>query len=162
MTTIRGLAERDGWRCWLCEGEIDDAAPPNSPWRATVDHVVPKSRGGLTEPANLRLSHSRCNAARGNHLPELSWPGEFALIDSSPVWQSLSRVLRNRSPEIVAVAPTRELAAAASIWVVEAVERFIGGTWHTTISPAGADTDACTITLEVGVDPDIKNVGKPL
>lgn len=34
--------------------------------RFTVDHIVPKSKGGSNELSNLRLTHERCNRVRGN------------------------------------------------------------------------------------------------
>jgi 5-methylcytosine-specific restriction endonuclease McrA len=57
---------RDGDACWLCGdlmvfekvGALGD--------RASIDHVVPLSRGGLHELGNCRLAHHRCNAGRGN------------------------------------------------------------------------------------------------
>ncbi len=41
---------------------------------ATIDHLVPKSKGGSNRKANLRLSCSNCNNRRGNSatvIPEL-------------------------------------------------------------------------------------------
>ena len=116
------VAERDGWRCWLCDEAVDAEAPPDSPWSGTVDHVVPRSRGGKTVPENLRLAHRRCNGTRGNRLPELHWPTEFYLIDAPPLWQSLRRIVNRHDPargrgggsgegpgETVALAPTLSL-----------------------------------------------------
>lgn len=37
---------------------------------ATRDHLVPSSRGGKTEPDNLVLSCSHCNAEKGALTPE--------------------------------------------------------------------------------------------
>lgn len=37
---------------------------------ATRDHIVPSSRGGKTEPDNIVLSCSRCNAEKGALTPE--------------------------------------------------------------------------------------------
>lgn len=60
------IYERDNWCCSLCGGDVDPDAPVNSTWDATLDHVIPKSLGGLDDPTNLRLAHRRCNAVRGN------------------------------------------------------------------------------------------------
>jgi 5-methylcytosine-specific restriction endonuclease McrA len=47
---------RDDFVCALC-----GRAGANS-----VDHIVPKSKGGTHEMDNLRAAHMSCNAARGN------------------------------------------------------------------------------------------------
>lgn len=47
--------------CWLCgSGE----QLPGDRW--TVDHVVPRSKGGDHSLANLRLAHEECNLFRGD------------------------------------------------------------------------------------------------
>lgn len=56
--------EQDG-RCALCEGAIDEEQIP-FPARVNVDHVVPRARGGKSHPANLRLTHTRCNSAKAD------------------------------------------------------------------------------------------------
>lgn len=160
MSRIEELADRDGWVCWLCEGPIDRDAPDGSPGQATVDHVVPRSRGGRTELANLRLAHRRCNGVRGNHLPELDWPERFAAIDPAPVWQSLARIVRRGRPEIVALVPTRDLAEQAAAWVQLRAERFVGGQWTASVEQVGA-SERCAVHLSLTGDPDITDLGRP-
>ena len=36
--------------------------------RATVDHIIPKSKGGADTPDTLQLAHARCNKIKGNRL----------------------------------------------------------------------------------------------
>jgi len=45
--------------CWLCGGAGAD----------TLDHVVPVTRGGDNDPANLRPAHRRCNTLKGAGPP---------------------------------------------------------------------------------------------
>lgn len=49
------ILRRDGWVCWLCGQDGAD----------TVDHVIPRSRGGESSDDNLRAAHRSCNARRG-------------------------------------------------------------------------------------------------
>lgn len=35
-----------------------------------VDHVIPKSLGGIDDISNYRLAHKICNQIRGNKSPE--------------------------------------------------------------------------------------------
>lgn len=59
LMTIR---RRDGWRCWLCGGDFHKR---NGKGRATIDHAIPKGRGGSNHISNLRLAHEQCNSERG-------------------------------------------------------------------------------------------------
>lgn len=57
----RAVAERDEWRCYLCGFAVDPELRWPDDLAASVDHVVPVSRGGSHRMANLRLTHWRCN-----------------------------------------------------------------------------------------------------
>ena len=56
------LLERDGDRCWLCGEPFSN----KSGRKPSLDHVIPKSKGGTTAMDNMRLAHSRCNYKRGD------------------------------------------------------------------------------------------------
>lgn len=59
----RGVLRRDGYRCAYC-----------GVGAATVDHVVPRSRGGDDSWQNLVACCLRCNGAKGNRTPgEMGW-----------------------------------------------------------------------------------------
>lgn len=77
-----------GSTCWLCGGAIDLAAPKKSTLGLTVDHVVPRSKGGTDDLCNLRPAHHRCNvkrqakpvvrlAAARKPVSRSDWPGLF-------------------------------------------------------------------------------------
>ena len=57
----RALFARDGWSCVYC-GERGG--------RLTLDHVVPRSRGGKSEWDNVVSSCAPCNLRKGDRLPE--------------------------------------------------------------------------------------------
>ena len=137
---LQRLAERDGWACWLCGGEIDPHATRTSPVAGSIDHLVPRSRGGSDDASNLRLAHRRCNVRRGNHLPELRWPGEWPMLMTVHVWTALSRLApRPGTAEVVAMAPLAGLAEEAAGWLVERAEAFVPGGWEawTAADPSG-------------------------
>jgi hypothetical protein len=147
------LGARDGWVCWLCEAPVDPAAPAGSPFVGTVDHVVPRSRGGSSSPANLRLAHRRCNGARGRHLPELAWPASLGVVDAAPLWTALARLVRRPgSSELVAVVATPALGEEAAGWARRRAERFLGGTWRVRVAPVGAGDGLVGVWLSL--DPD--------
>ena len=57
----------DGYRCHLCGKLCDSTKSVPHPKAATVDHVVPLSRGGFHEPLNCRTAHFRCNYMKREH-----------------------------------------------------------------------------------------------
>lgn len=56
---------RDGWTCWLCRQSIDPNAASKSPLSASLDHVIPLSKGGTHTRGNVRSAHLRCNLSKG-------------------------------------------------------------------------------------------------
>lgn len=53
------LGFRDGFGCYLCGVFLP-------PWDWTIDHVLPRSRGGMTEQTNLRQACAPCNHDKGS------------------------------------------------------------------------------------------------
>jgi hypothetical protein len=58
---VERLIERDGNRCWYCGFTFTDRGDR----ACTIDHVVPRSRGGLNALGNVRLACFCCNMRRG-------------------------------------------------------------------------------------------------
>lgn len=58
----RNVYLRDDFRCQYCS-----AAPGHE--RLTLDHVIPRSRGGRSVWENVVAACERCNARKGAHLP---------------------------------------------------------------------------------------------
>ena len=56
---IQAIMRRDGKRCWLCHGKFGKRDT------VTIDHAIPKGRGGTDRLHNLRLAHEKCNWERG-------------------------------------------------------------------------------------------------
>jgi len=61
-TKYRKLFDAQEGMCYLCN-------EPLSIFDCTVDHVVPKSRGGKDSIRNLLLAHSMCNTEKANRVP---------------------------------------------------------------------------------------------
>jgi 5-methylcytosine-specific restriction endonuclease McrA len=66
--THEEIAERDGFICYLCSGVVDMSLPRVSRWGATLDHVIPVSKGGKDTADNLKLAHWICNNRKSDSL----------------------------------------------------------------------------------------------
>ena len=62
------IAERDNFVCHLCGGLVDMSLPRTQGLGATVDHVLPISKGGLDTLNNVKLAHASCNRKKGNRV----------------------------------------------------------------------------------------------
>lgn len=60
VLTRKNVLKRDGNRCQYC-GTHEDL---------TIDHVIPRSRGGQDTWENLVAACNRCNHKKGNHTPK--------------------------------------------------------------------------------------------
>lgn len=56
------LGMRDGFGCRYCQAFCP-------PWDWTVDHLLPKARGGRSYDLNLAMACSPCNGAKGDRTP---------------------------------------------------------------------------------------------
>ncbi|MFF7191782.1 HNH endonuclease [Streptomyces sp. NPDC008222] len=63
---LADIAERDGWRCHICGKAVNSKLKWPHVKSASLDHLVPLSKGGAHDPANVRLAHLGCNSAKGN------------------------------------------------------------------------------------------------
>lgn len=78
VTVRAAVFARDGYRCQYCGIVCVDApvlAPymKTGPWpdnTRTIEHVVPRSRGGQTTLENLVIACMRCNLRKGDGLLE--------------------------------------------------------------------------------------------
>jgi 5-methylcytosine-specific restriction endonuclease McrA len=58
--TRRAVFARDGWACQYCGSRSN----------LTVDHVIPRSKGGDSTWENIVASCAPCNRRKGDHLPD--------------------------------------------------------------------------------------------
>ena len=100
--TSREIFERDGWICYLCERAVDRTLKHPDPESASLEHVIPLSRGGEHSQANVRLAHLHCNLTKRDRLP----PG---VVMDLPVPPPIVRQRRSR----VRPAPRRAIDMAA-------------------------------------------------
>ena len=65
---------RDKFECQYCHSDTE----------LTFDHVIPRSKGGLTEWKNVCAACSPCNLRKGNKLPQQArmWPAQMPFVPS--------------------------------------------------------------------------------
>lgn len=66
--SVEQLARRDGTDCGICRKPVDMSLRAPDMMRASVDHILPKARGGTNDPANLQLAHLLCNALKKDRV----------------------------------------------------------------------------------------------
>ncbi len=82
----RAVFARDGWRCVYCRGPAD-----------TLDHVLPRSRGGPHAWDNVVAACARCNHHKGDRTPaEMGW--RLSANPAAPKGAAW-RVLGHRTPD---------------------------------------------------------------
>lgn len=59
------IYERDNWVCQICGEPVDKYLRWPHPLSASLDHIVPLSKGGQHVESNVQLAHYRCNTLKG-------------------------------------------------------------------------------------------------
>lgn len=62
----RRIYEEDSWTCQICGELTSKVFDSNNLWSPTLDHVIPRSKGGSDDRSNLRTAHLWCNSLRGD------------------------------------------------------------------------------------------------
>lgn len=58
--------EAHGWKCFVCKEVINRYLRFPNLMAATLEHIIPISKGGTHTWDNVTVSHAKCNFARGN------------------------------------------------------------------------------------------------
>lgn len=54
--------------CYICDKETFPHLKQNHPDRTTIDHVIPKSKGGSNRMSNLRICCYECNQGKKDEV----------------------------------------------------------------------------------------------
>ncbi len=80
--TRQNLILRDRFTCQYCGKLL------KNPKDRTIDHIIPKSRGGKTVWNNVVLCCKKCNLKKGNKTPEEAGL-KLIKVPKAPRWQAL-------------------------------------------------------------------------
>lgn len=66
------LLDRDNWKCQSCGCKVHDRHTGNwnTPDKAHIDHIIPITKGGNSDPSNLRVLCRTCNISKSNRIEE--------------------------------------------------------------------------------------------
>ena len=129
MSKLEEIAQRDGWRCWLCDEPVDPDMPSNDPRGASVDTRITKARAkklkkDKSPPPPERLAHKGCNTGKGAVDAVVKWPDHLIVVDPAPIIATAERLLRKGGREAMARCPTKEDAEVAASWLTDRMSRL--------------------------------------
>ncbi|TGT78002.1 HNH endonuclease [Mesorhizobium sp. M2E.F.Ca.ET.166.01.1.1] len=61
---VEEIYERDGWRCGICSKPVNPKLKYPHYMSASLDHIVPLSKGGAHVRSNAQCSHWICNSRK--------------------------------------------------------------------------------------------------
>ena len=138
MSRLDEVAEREGWRCWLCDEPVDPDMSVNDPRGPSIDSVVTKAKAKRSGPAEERLAHRGCNTRKGAVTPVVPWPGHLFVSDPAPILPAIERLQRKGGREVVARCPGADDAGAAADWLLDRLTRLAPGSDFTArVEPGG-------------------------
>lgn len=130
MSRLSEVGERDGWRCWICDGTVDPDRSVNDDRGPSVDERITDRRarskgkrkgdGGVAE----RLAHRACNTGKGKVDAVVPWSDDLFVVDPAPIIPSVDRLVAKGGREVMARCPTRDDAEEAAHWLVDRVGRL--------------------------------------
>lgn len=130
MTDLNEVGERDGWRCWLCDEQVDPDRSVNDPRGPSIDSLTTKSkaknksRGNVSGSMTERLAHRDCNTKKGAVAAVAPWADHLFVVDPAPIISAVERLQRKGGREVVARCPTHDDADEAATWLVDRISRL--------------------------------------
>jgi hypothetical protein len=142
MSNLDDVAERDGWRCWLCDEPVDAQMSVHDPRGPSVDSrtTAPKGKAARATAGDQteRLAHRGCNTKKGAIAAVIPWPSRLFVADPAPLIGVVDRLSRKGGREVVGRCPTAGDADETAAWLVDRISRLaptLNAT--TTITPGG-------------------------
>ncbi|WP_367127649.1 hypothetical protein [Saccharothrix sp. HUAS TT1] len=120
MSLLDDVAERDGWRCWVCDEPVDPDMSVNDPRGPSVDSRTADRKAKVAE----RLAHRGCNTRKGAVKVVIAWPDRLHVAEPAPLIAVAARLERKGGREAVARCPTRKDAEETAEWLVDRFSRL--------------------------------------
>jgi len=128
MSQLEDVANRDGWRCWVCDESVDATASVNDLRGPSVDARTAKpKKAGADFAGGERLAHRRCNTKKGAVTPVIPWPANLGVLDPAPLLAVAERLDRKGGREVVVRCADRADAQRTADWLVDRFSRLAPG-----------------------------------
>ncbi|MEV4627262.1 hypothetical protein AB0J90_13315 [Micromonospora sp. NPDC049523] len=143
MSQLEDIADRDGWRCWVCDEPVDRATSVNDPRGPSVDSRTTGQRASSKKSGGdfaggERLAHRACNTKKGAVTPVIPWPAVLILMEPAVLLTVADRLDRKGGREIVVRCADRADAERAADWLVDRFSRLAPALpVETSIEPGG-------------------------
>ena len=66
--SLRYVYDKCNGKCMICGNDVNIELYHNDNMAATIDHIIPISKGGLHSKTNCQLAHRHCNSIKNNKL----------------------------------------------------------------------------------------------
>lgn len=123
MSLLDDVAERDGWRCWICDEPVDPDMSVNDPRGPSVDSRTADRKAKVVE----RLAHRGCNTRKGAVQAVVPWPDGLYVVEPAPLVAVAERLERKGGREVVGRCPTEQDARDAADWLADRFSRLVPG-----------------------------------
>lgn len=132
MSDLEELGEADGWRCWLCDEQVDRDMPSSDPRAPSVDMRITKARAKKLKKDKSpippqRLAHVGCNTGKGTVDAVIKWPDHLIVVDPAVIIPTAERLERKGGREAMARCPSKQDADAVAEWLVDRMSRLHPG-----------------------------------
>ena len=78
--SMKFVYNRDKGICGICGYPVINDSSPENIWGATIDHIIPLSKGGLHQKSNCQLAHRLCNSMKcDSEEYHISWEEKLKL-----------------------------------------------------------------------------------
>lgn len=100
--SFKDIYRRDLGVCQVCGLPVPYDKSPSKLWSATIDHVIPLSKGGTHEPNNCQLTHRLCNSVKLTETQDFKINWEVKNTKEHGRWaqalEDLEAILLNQNP----------------------------------------------------------------
>ncbi len=124
MTGLDDVGTRDGWRCWICDEQVDPDKSVNDARGPSIDSFFTASKSAKGKGGVERLAHRACNTKKGATTPVIRWPDRLFVSDPAVLLTTVDRLERKGGREVVGRCPSASDGKQASDWLVDRLSRL--------------------------------------
>lgn len=124
MSGLEDVGTRDGWRCWICDEQVDPDKSVNDPRGPSVDSYFTSGKSAKGRTGVERLAHRSCNTKKGATTPVIRWPDRLLVSDPGVLLTTVDRLERKGGREVVGRCPSVKDGQAAAEWLQDRLSRL--------------------------------------